>query len=190
MAFAIFGALEQHVDDVAGLHGNRARLVEEFVNLDETFGLVADVDDDVGLGDLEHRALDHLAFRHVAEAVVVDPQQRVELLLVHVFVEHRLERRTGGLTGPRACRCSGLCRPSFRARPTRYLHSPFRARPPRTAVRLSQGGCQAVVEATGFCCGDRPPAAITAMDKNWVVGTHGGLGRHPAAPRRALVLRR
>ena len=71
VAFTIFGTLEQHVDRVARLHGDVAAFVEELVNLDETFGLVADIDDDRGLGHLEHGALDDLAFRHVAEAVVV-----------------------------------------------------------------------------------------------------------------------
>ena len=48
VAFAVFGALEQHVDDVAGLHGDLAGLVEELVDGDDAFGLVADVDDDFG----------------------------------------------------------------------------------------------------------------------------------------------
>ena len=46
VAFAVFGALEQHVDDVAGLDGDLAVLVEELVDRDDAFGLVADVDDD------------------------------------------------------------------------------------------------------------------------------------------------
>ncbi len=45
VAFAVFGALEQHVDDVAGLDGDLAVLVEELVDGDDAFGLVADVDD-------------------------------------------------------------------------------------------------------------------------------------------------
>ena len=48
VAFAVFGALEQHVDDVAGLHGDLAVLVEELVDGDDAFGLVADVDDHFG----------------------------------------------------------------------------------------------------------------------------------------------
>ena len=87
---------EQHVDGVAGLNGDVAVFVEELVNLDETFGLVADVHDDGGLGDLQDRALDDLAFRHVAEAVVVDVEHGRKLLRVHVLVVHRLE---GGPTG-------------------------------------------------------------------------------------------
>ena len=75
VAFAIFGALEQHVDDVAGLHGDLAVLVEELVERDDAFGLVADVDDHFRGGDLEHRALDDLAFRDVPEAVIVEFQQ-------------------------------------------------------------------------------------------------------------------
>ena len=46
VAFAVFGALEQHVDDVARLHGDLPVLVEELVDRDDAFGLVADVDDD------------------------------------------------------------------------------------------------------------------------------------------------
>ena len=45
VAFAILGALEQHVDDVAGLDGDLAVLVEELADRDDAFGLVADVDD-------------------------------------------------------------------------------------------------------------------------------------------------
>ena len=108
VAFAILGALEQHVDHVARLHGDLAVLVEEFVDLDEAFGLVADVDDDGGFGDLEDGALDDLAFRHVAEAVVVDVEHGRKFLRVHVFVVHRLESRTGGLASPGASRCAGL----------------------------------------------------------------------------------
>ena len=48
VAFAVFGALEQHVDDVAGLHGDLAGLVDELVDRNDAFGLVADVDDDFG----------------------------------------------------------------------------------------------------------------------------------------------
>ena len=35
VAFAILGALEQHVDDVAGLHGDLAGLVDELVDGDD-----------------------------------------------------------------------------------------------------------------------------------------------------------
>ena len=75
VAFAVFGALEQHVDDVAGLDGDLAALVEELVDRDDAFGLVADVDDHFRGGDLENRSLDDLAFRDVPEAVIVDVQQ-------------------------------------------------------------------------------------------------------------------
>src|SRR5439155_18253199 len=44
---AVFGALEQHVDGVAGLHGHFAALVEKFVDSDNAFRLVADIDDDL-----------------------------------------------------------------------------------------------------------------------------------------------
>ena len=46
VAFAVFGALEQHVDGVARLNGNLTRLVDELVHGDDPLGLVTDVDDD------------------------------------------------------------------------------------------------------------------------------------------------
>src|SRR6185503_1622414 len=46
VAFTILGAFEQHVDHVARLDGDLAGFIEELVDLDETFGFVADVDDD------------------------------------------------------------------------------------------------------------------------------------------------
>ena len=75
VAVAVFGALEQDVDDVAGLHGDLAGLVDELVDGDDAFGLVADVDDDFGRGDFQNGALDDFTFRDVAEAVIVKVQQ-------------------------------------------------------------------------------------------------------------------
>ena len=46
VAFTVFGALQQHIDDVAGLDGNLPGFVDELVHGDDAFGLVADVDDD------------------------------------------------------------------------------------------------------------------------------------------------
>ena len=47
VAFAIFGALEQHVDDVAGLRPSPAPFSSRNSSTrDDAFGLVADVDDD------------------------------------------------------------------------------------------------------------------------------------------------
>ena len=108
VAFTILGALEQHVDGVARLHGDVAVLVEELVDRDETFGLVADVDDDVAFGDLQHGALDDLAFRHVAEAVVVGFEHGRKLLRVHVLVLHRLEGGPGRFPRAGPSRCGGL----------------------------------------------------------------------------------
>ena len=75
VAVAVLGALQQHVHDVAGLNGDLAVLVQELLDPDDAFRLVPDVDDDLGLGDLQDRALDHLAFRDVAEAAVVEVEQ-------------------------------------------------------------------------------------------------------------------
>jgi hypothetical protein len=45
VALTVFGALEQHVDGVARLDGNLAGLIDELVDGNDPFGLVADVDD-------------------------------------------------------------------------------------------------------------------------------------------------
>ena len=112
VAFAIFGALEQHVDDVAGLDGHLAVLVEELADADDAFGLVADVDDDFRRGHLEDRALDDLAFRDVLEAVIVDFEQLVEFVgidLVVVVSRSSFEAAAigalGDVPGGRACPC-------------------------------------------------------------------------------------
>ena len=46
VAVAILGALEQDVDNVAGLHRDLPGLVDKLVDGDDAFRLVADVDDD------------------------------------------------------------------------------------------------------------------------------------------------
>ena len=96
VAVAIFGALEQHVDGVAGLHGHFAALVEELIDADDAFRFVADVDDDFRGGDFEDRALHHLAFRDVAEAVIVDVEHPGKFLRVGVLI------LKGGEHAPRA----------------------------------------------------------------------------------------
>ena len=96
VAVAIFGLLEQHVDDVAGLHGDLPVLVEELVDRDDAFGLEPDVDDHFGLGDLQHCSLDDLAFRDVAEAVIVEVQQAGIFRRIYlVVVEDGSDSRTG-----------------------------------------------------------------------------------------------
>ena len=86
VAFTIFRALEQHVDDVAGLHGDLSGFVEELVDGDDPLRLVADVDDDLGVGDLENRALDDFAFCYIPEAVIVKVQQAGVFLRVHIGI--------------------------------------------------------------------------------------------------------
>ena len=75
VAFPVFGALEQHVDEIAGLDRHLAALVEELADRDDAFRLVADVDDDFRRGHLEDGSLDNFAFRDVSEAAIVDVQQ-------------------------------------------------------------------------------------------------------------------
>ena len=104
VAFAVFGALEQHVDDVAGLDGDLAGLVDELVDGDDAFGLVADVDDDFGRGDFQDGALDDFAFRDVAEAAIVKVEE------ARVFLRIDLNRRAGPSLSlpvrPPPCGCS------------------------------------------------------------------------------------
>ena len=86
VSFPVFRALEQHVDDVAGLHRHFAVLVEELVDLNDAFGLVSDVDDHFRRSDLENRSLDDLAFRDVPEAVIVGGEQSLEGILVDLLI--------------------------------------------------------------------------------------------------------
>src|SRR6185436_540410 len=86
VAFAVFGALEQDVDDVAGLNRDLAGLVQELVDRDDALGFVADVDNDFGGGDFENRSLDDFAFRDIAEAVIVGIEQPGVLGRVDLFV--------------------------------------------------------------------------------------------------------
>jgi hypothetical protein len=110
VAFAVFGPLEQDVDDVAGLNRDLAVLVEELVDRDDAFGFVADVDDDFGGRDFENRSLDDFAFRDIAEAVIVGIEQpgvfgRVDLFVV--FTGPGLQRalvRAVAAFGAFACR--------------------------------------------------------------------------------------
>ena len=125
VAVAVFGALEQHVDDVAGLDRDLAVLVEELVDRDDAFGLVADVHDDFRRRDLEHRALDDLAFRDVSEAAIVGIQQPGVFVGVDLFVvfarpglqpaaiarSARSSVPAAPLTGPGVCSSSTFAMP-------------------------------------------------------------------------------
>src|SRR5262249_30040487 len=86
VAVAVFGTLEQHVDDVAGLDRHFAGLIEELVDGDDALGLVPDVHDHFGRGHLENRSLDDFAFRDVAEAVIVGIEQPSVLGRIHLLV--------------------------------------------------------------------------------------------------------
>ena len=55
VAFTVLGALEEHVDDIAGLDGYLAGFVDELVDGDDAFGLVADVDNHLGRRSPEGR---------------------------------------------------------------------------------------------------------------------------------------
>src|SRR5262245_47292390 len=98
---AVFGALEQHVNGVAGLHGNLARLIHELVNGDDAFGLVANVDDDFGWRNFQDGALHDLAFRDVAEAVIVKVKEARIFLWINLIV-HLGETRCLQISGSSA----------------------------------------------------------------------------------------
>ena len=68
------------------MHGDLSGLVEELIDGDDALGLVADVDDDFGVGDLENRALDDFAFCYIPEAVIVKVQQAGIFLRVHIGI--------------------------------------------------------------------------------------------------------
>ncbi len=99
VAVPVLGALQEDVHGVPGLDRDLAVLVHEFLDADDPLGLVADVHDHLGVGDLQDRALDHFAFRDVAEAAVVEIEKLGVLRRVGV------ELVTGVPTGP-----GGRCR--------------------------------------------------------------------------------
>src|SRR5688572_24277886 len=101
VAVAILGALEEDVDHVPRLHRDLSVLVEELVDGNQSFGLVANVHDHRRFRNPQHGALDDLALRHVAEAVVVELHQRRKLVGVYIVALHGLEGRTGRFT--RSC---------------------------------------------------------------------------------------
>ncbi len=109
VTFAVFGSLEQHVHDVAGLDGDFTVLVEELGNLNDAFGFVADVDDDFGRGHLENRPLDDLAFRDIPEAAIVGIEQPCVLCGIHLVIIVARERDdAAGQRIPAAGQTGGL----------------------------------------------------------------------------------
>ena len=153
VAFTILGALEQHVDDVAGLHGDLAGFVEELVDGDDAFGLVADVDDDFAVGDFENRALDDFAFRYIPEAVIVKVQQAGIFLRVHIGIS-----LAPGRCGFERLPARRLCR---RGRRALRLHS-------RVVLVLRHDHCGARPPDFSICralvSGGRLPADVRSGD--------------------------
>ena len=108
VALAILGALEQHVDDVVGLRGHLAVLVDELFDRDHAFGFEADVHDHFRGRHLHDAAFHYFPFRDVAEAGVVQFQQARVLLRVHVAVVTVGERREAAVSLRTSCRRVGL----------------------------------------------------------------------------------
>ena len=93
-------------------HG--AGLVEELVDGDDAFGLVADVDHDLVRGDFQYGALDDFSFRDVAEAVIVKVEQAGKLLGADRLIVFGPECGGLGSLPPRGREPSGWMRPSAR----------------------------------------------------------------------------
>jgi hypothetical protein len=70
LAVLVLGLLEVDVDGVADLDRGCCRRVDELFDGDLAFGLVADVYGHVVLGDLDHDALDDLAFLGAVSGLV------------------------------------------------------------------------------------------------------------------------
>ena len=108
VAVAVLGLLDQDVDRVAGLDHDLPGLVAELLERDHALGLVADVDDHLGLGDPQHDAPHHLALGEVAEADVVHVEELLVLLGVEtglggLVVEAAGRMRHGARSGRRSC---------------------------------------------------------------------------------------
>jgi hypothetical protein len=86
MAFTIFRAFQQHIDDIAGLHGYLSALVEKFVDGNDSLGLVTDINDDFAVGHFQNRALDDFAFCYIPEAVIVKVQKAGVFLRIYVGI--------------------------------------------------------------------------------------------------------
>jgi len=86
VAFAILGALQEHVHHVAGLRRDVTVFVDEFFDGDDAFGFEADIHHNFGRGDLHHGALDDFTFREIPEAGIVKVQHSRVLLLVDIKV--------------------------------------------------------------------------------------------------------
>ena len=113
VAVAIFGALEQDVDDVAGLRRHLAGLVDELFDGDDAFGLEADVDDDFRRRHLDDRALDDFTFREVAEAGIVKLEQARDIPADRSRrrpAVRRMSRSLGGIFTPPCDDCVFLSR--------------------------------------------------------------------------------
>ncbi len=122
MAVPIFGPLEQHVDNVAGLHGDLTAFVGELVDGNHAFRLEADIDNDLVVGDLQHGPLDHFAFRDVAEAGIVKVQKTRILLRIDVVIVGTHRSQVGDLSGP-GWRPTSFLRNSHHVRVFTVLHS-------------------------------------------------------------------
>ena len=71
VAVAVFGVFEQNIDDIADLDGEVTAGIDKLRDGNDTFGLVADIDDDVGVGDFQNGALHDFAFCEFAGTILI-----------------------------------------------------------------------------------------------------------------------
>ncbi len=71
MPVVILRVLQQDVDHVSDGNGELSTGIQELCDGNDTFRLVADIDDNVGTRDFQNGALHHLAFCEPPGAVLI-----------------------------------------------------------------------------------------------------------------------
>ena len=71
MAVTVFGVFEQDIDNITDSDREMAAGIDKLSYRNDAFGLVADIDDDVGIRDLQNRALHDFAFCEFSGTILV-----------------------------------------------------------------------------------------------------------------------
>jgi hypothetical protein len=79
VAFGTLAVIDHDVDHIAGTYADGARGIEKLFGGDETFRLVAEIDDDVFGGYFENAALEDFAFGRRSKMAIVIKQAFVVL---------------------------------------------------------------------------------------------------------------
>ena len=70
MAIDIFRVFQQHIDNVADFNSDTVAILE-LRHRDDSFRFVPNIDNDIGVRDLQYRPLHHFAFCEFTGAVLV-----------------------------------------------------------------------------------------------------------------------